>query len=135
MSSAPFKRHLIRPTDETRATDCGATSDLKHPTPQSSDLLLESAYASAARAPNLEHMDVKEPRQHLQPSSLCDASASAKLIEAAACLSAACDRTSGGRCDRHGEGEIRRDAHRLGQGDSMGCVIVSTSHTRASNRL
>lgn len=44
-----------------------ATSDLKHPTPQSSDLLLESAYASAARSPGLEHMDVKELRQHLQP--------------------------------------------------------------------
>lgn len=32
------------------ATDCGTTSDLKHPTPQSSDLLLESAYASPARS-------------------------------------------------------------------------------------
>lgn len=104
-SSAPFKRRLIRPTDEMCATDCGATSDLKHPTPQSSDLLLESAYASAARSPNLEHMDVKELRQHLQPSCVCDANASAKLIEASTCLYAVCDLTSGRRCDHHGEGK------------------------------
>lgn len=50
-------------------------------------------------------MDVKELRQHLQPSSVCDANASAKLIEASALPSLRSDHTSGGRCDRHGEGK------------------------------
>lgn len=41
------------------ASDCGTTSDLKHPTPQSSDLLLESAYASPARSQLKTHGRVR----------------------------------------------------------------------------
>lgn len=47
------------------ASDCGPTSDLKHPTPQSSDLLLESAYASPARCQLKTHGRVRAGERSL----------------------------------------------------------------------
>lgn len=122
------------------ATDCGTTSDLKHPTPQSSDLLLESAYASAARSQLKSRAWLRGGRalrqhpQPLAPSVTCSVQkracwANGSLGEpfpqsAIAHLEADVMWFHHGETRKHG-----RDAPGLAHADGAGCVWASASYT------